>query len=70
MAPRVTPAAAGIEATPLNVFAVSMTSPLALVLLTFFNGQYYAQRVVGNYYIRETQRLGKQGIKHVELHAS
>ena len=43
---------------------------LPLVLLTFFNGQYYAQRVVGNYYIRETQRLGKQGIKHVELHAS
>eukprot|EP00937_MAST-01D_sp_MAST-1D-sp2_P003073 g3073.t1 len=41
-----------------------------LVALTFFNGQYYAQRVVGNYYIRETQRLAKSGIKHVDLHAS
>ena len=54
---------AGEASVPASIF-------LPLVLLTFFNGQYYAQRVVGNYYIRETQRLGKQGIKHVELHAS
>eukprot|EP00937_MAST-01D_sp_MAST-1D-sp2_P007311 g7311.t1 len=43
---------------------------LPVVVLSFFNGQYYAQRVVGNYYIKKTLKLGKDGITHVDLHAS
>ena len=38
--------------------------------IIFFNGQYYAQRVIGNYYIRKTQILGKQGVEKVDLHTS
>jgi hypothetical protein len=38
--------------------------------LSFFNAHYYAQRVVGNYYIRKAQVLGKKGVKHVDLHTS
>lgn len=38
--------------------------------LCFFNGQYYAQRVIGNYYVRKTQTLRAKGIDKVELHAS
>ena len=36
----------------------------------FFNGQFYAQRVIGNYYIRKAQDYQKRGIKYVDLHAS
>lgn len=36
----------------------------------FFNGQYYAQRVIGNYYIKKAQDCSKRGIEKVELHAS
>jgi len=36
----------------------------------FFNGQYYAQRVIGNYYIRKAQDHAKRGIKRVDLHTS
>jgi hypothetical protein len=37
----------------------------------FFNGQYYAQRVIGNYYIRKAQDHAKRGLKGpVDLHAS
>ena len=35
-----------------------------------FNAQYYAQRVIGNYYIRKAQDYNKRGIKNVDLHAS
>ena len=41
-----------------------------VMFLCFFNGQYYAQRVIGNYYIRKAQDFNKRGIKHVELHTS
>ena len=40
------------------------------VAVTFFNGQYYAQRVIGNYYIRKAQDYQKRGIQRVDLHAS
>lgn len=40
------------------------------MLVSFFNGQYYAQRVIGNYYIRKAQDHAKRGIKRVDLHAS
>lgn len=43
---------------------------LPVVCLAYFNGQYYAQRVVGNYYIRKTQHLNKKGVSKVDLHAS
>ena len=33
-------------------------------------GQYYAQRVIGNYYIRKAQDYQKRGITRVDLHAS
>jgi len=38
--------------------------------VVFFNAQYYAQRVIGNYYIRKAQDHAKRGIKRVDLHAS
>lgn len=38
--------------------------------LIFFNGQFYAQRVIGNYYIKKAQDYQKRGIKYVDLHAS
>jgi len=41
-----------------------------IIGIIFFNGQYYAQRVIGNYYIRKAQDYAKRGITHVELHAS
>ena len=47
--------------------------PLAAVTrcaVVFFNGQFYAQRVIGNYYIRKAQDYAKKGIGHVDLHAS
>jgi hypothetical protein len=37
--------------------------------LSFFNGQFYAQRVIGNYYIRKEQDCSKKGIK-TTLHSS
>ena len=40
------------------------------VLCAFFNGQYYAQRVIGNYYIRKAQDYQKRGIQSVDLHTS
>ena len=40
------------------------------LFVCFFNGQYYAQRVIGNYYIRKAQDHAKRGIKRVELHTS
>jgi len=40
------------------------------VLIIFFNAQYYAQRVIGNYYIRKAQDYTKRGIQKVDLHAS
>jgi len=40
------------------------------LFVAFFNGQYYAQRVIGNYYIRKAQDHAKRGIKRVDLHAS
>ena len=42
---------------------------LPVIGVIFFNGQYYAQRVIGNYYIRKTQELSKKGIDKVKLHA-
>ena len=33
-----------------------------VMLVTFFNGQYYAQRVIGNYYIRKAQDYQRRGI--------
>ena len=38
--------------------------------VVFFNGQYYAQRVIGNYYIRKAQDHARRGIQRVDLHAS
>ena len=35
-----------------------------------FNSQYYAQRVIGNYYIKKAQEYSKKGLKNVDLHAS
>jgi hypothetical protein len=32
--------------------------------------RYYAQRVIGNYYIRKAQDYQKRGIHYVDLHAS
>ena len=43
---------------------------LPVIGVIFFNGQYYAQRVIGNYYIRKAQDYQKRGIHHVDLHAS
>ena len=40
------------------------------ILVAFFNGQYYAQRVIGNYYIRKAQDYQKRGIRTVDLHTS
>ena len=40
------------------------------VFLVFYNGQFYAQRVIGNYYIRKAQDCAKRGVKHVELNSS
>ena len=40
------------------------------VAVVFFNGQYYAQRVIGNYYIRKAQDHAKRGIQRVDLHTS
>ena len=39
-------------------------------LIIFFNGQFYAQRVIGNYYIRKAQDYAKQGKMKVDLHNS
>ena len=41
-----------------------------VIFIIFFNGQYYAQRVIGNYYIRKAQDYHKRGIYTVDLHAS
>lgn len=41
-----------------------------ILAIVFFNGQYYAQRVIGNYYIRKAQDHAKRGISRVDLHAS
>ena len=41
-----------------------------IISIVFFNGQYYAQRVIGNYYIRKAQDYAKRGIVKVDLHAS
>ena len=41
-----------------------------MIGIIFFNGQYYAQRVIGNYYIRKAQDYAKRGIVKVDLHAS
>ena len=38
--------------------------------IIFFNGQFYAQRVIGNYYIRKAQDYTKRGITKVDLHNS
>ena len=38
--------------------------------VTFFNGQHYAQRVIGDYYIRKKELYAKRGIEKVDLHAS
>lgn len=43
---------------------------LVAEMVVFYNAQYYAQRVIGNYYIRKAQDYGKRGIKQVDLHAS
>ena len=43
---------------------------LPCLFVVFFNGQYYAQRVIGNYYIRKAQDYQKRGITRVDLHAS
>ena len=40
------------------------------LFVVFFNGQHYAQRVIGNYYIRKAQMYNKQGIARVDLHTS
>ena len=40
------------------------------LVVCFFNAQYYAQRVIGNYYIRKAQDYQKRGIDRVDLHAS
>ena len=40
------------------------------IAIIFFNGQFYAQRVIGNYYIRKAQDYAKRGITYVDLHAS
>lgn len=40
-------------------------------VVVFFNGQFYAQRVIGNYYIRKQEEHTKRGLKGpVDLHAS
>jgi len=39
-------------------------------IVVSFNSQYYAQRVIGNYYIRKAQDYHKRGIKTVDLHNS
>ena len=39
--------------------------------ITFFNANYYAQRVIGDYYyIRKAQDHAKRGVDRVELHTS
>ena len=38
--------------------------------ITFFNANYYAQRVIGDYYIRKAQDHAKKGVDRVELHTS
>jgi len=48
--------------------------PAWLFLICFaiitFNAQYYAQRVIGNYYIRKAQDYQKRGLQKVDLHNS
>ena len=39
------------------------------VCLVFYNGQFYAQRVIGNYYIRKAQDCSKRGVR-TELNSS
>ena len=39
-------------------------------VVVFFNGQHYAQRVIGDYYIRKRENYTRRGIKKVDLHAS
>jgi hypothetical protein len=41
-----------------------------VTMVTMFNGQYYAQRVIGNYYIRKAQANFRRGEERVELHCS
>jgi hypothetical protein len=43
---------------------------LPCFFLIFFNAQYYAQRIIGNYYIFKAQDCQKRGISRVNLHAS
>ena len=50
--------------------AAAACTPTSCTQVIFFNGQYYAQRVIGNYYIKKTQMLKSQGIEKVDLHAS
>eukprot|EP00939_MAST-03C_sp_MAST-3C-sp1_P003145 g3145.t1 len=38
--------------------------------VVFFNGQHYAQRVIGDYYIKKREDYSRRGIKRVDLHAS
>jgi len=38
--------------------------------VTFFNGMHYAQRVIGDYYIKKREFYTKKGIQRVDLHAS
>ena len=38
---------------------------LPCLVVCFFNAQYYAQRVIGNYYIRKAQDYQKRGIDRV-----
>eukprot|EP00941_MAST-03F_sp_MAST-3F-sp1_P003275 g3275.t1 len=51
------------DVMPLLVFVPSF-------FVVNFNGQYYAQRVIGNYYIKKAQAYGKRGEDNVDLHCS
>ena len=44
---------------------------VACGIVVFFNGQHYAQRVIGDYYIKKKEDHIKRGLEgKVELHAS
>ena len=55
---------------PVGLVVTPWWSFFPVIGLSFFNAHYYAQRVVGNYYIRKAQAAGKKGIQRVEMHTS
>ena len=63
-------------ASPLSVSGISPANLMPWYgwvpcqMIMFFNAQYYAQRVIGNYYVRKAQVYGKKGIERVDLHNS